>query len=192
MKKALVTMVSAGMIAAAAGVSVSVPAAMADDRVCRGTIGAATTDNVIVPQGATCNLNGTKIEGNVEVKSNAKLFAKGVRVDGNIQSEGFSVVQVSQRSFVGGDIQLDKGRSGGNAFIGGSTIDGNLQLKTNYGKITAQNNTIRGDLQAESNRGGLVFKSNRISENFQCKQNNPAPTGGGNSAGDKEGQCSRL
>ncbi|MGI8649860.1 MAG: hypothetical protein ACR2KW_05710 [Rubrobacter sp.] len=188
MKKTFVTAVSAGMLA----MVIAMPVALADDRVCRGTIGAATTDNIVVPQGATCNLNGTKVEGNIEVKSGAKLYAKGVRVDGNVQSEGFRVVQVSQRSFVGGDIQLDKGRSGGNSFIGGSTVDGNLQLKQNYAKITAQNNVIQGDLQAESNRGGLVFKSNRIFENFQCKQNNPAPTGGGNIAGDKEGQCARL
>ncbi|AHY47585.1 Hypothetical Protein RradSPS_2302 [Rubrobacter radiotolerans] len=188
MKKTLATAVAAGVVA----MVVAMPQALADDRVCRGTIGAATTDNIVVPQGATCTLSGTKVEGNVKVKNGAKLYAKGVRVDGNIQSEGFSVVQVSQRSSVGGDIQLDKGLRGGSAFVGGSTIDGNLQLKENYASITAQNNTIRGNLQAESNRGGLVFKNNRISGSFQCKQNNPAPTGGGNTAGDKEGQCSRL
>ena len=48
------------------------------------------------------------------------------------------------------------------------------------------------NLQAESNTGGLVIKNNRISEYLQCKQNNPPPTGGGNTAGDKENQCSRL
>jgi hypothetical protein len=37
-----------------------------------------------------------------------------------------------------------------------------------------------------------VLYKNRISQALQCKQNNPAPTGGANRAGDKEGQCARL
>jgi hypothetical protein len=58
--------------------------------------------------------------------------------------------------------------------------------------MVARNSTILANLQAVQNRGGLVISENRISENLQCKQNNPAPTGGGNRAGDKKGQCARL
>ncbi len=187
-RKRILTAVSASVIALA----VAMPTAMADDRICRGTIGKTTTDNIVVPQGATCNLNGTKVEGNVKVKSGAKLYASAVRVDGNIQSEGFRVVQVKNNSFVGGDIQLKKGQSGGSSLISASKIDGNLQLEENRAKMTANSNTIQGDFQAFKNRGGLSFNNNRISQNFQCKENNPAPTGGGNTAGDKEDQCARL
>lgn len=57
------------------------PAAHADDRTCRGSIGTAQVDdNVIVPRGATCTLNGTRVDGNVEVRSGATLIARGVRV----------------------------------------------------------------------------------------------------------------
>jgi hypothetical protein len=58
--------------------------------------------------------------------------------------------------------------------------------------MVARSNTVLANLQAVQNRGGLVISENRISQNLQCKQNNPAPTGGNNRAGDKEGQCSRL
>jgi hypothetical protein len=33
---------------------------------------------------------------------------------------------------------------------------------------------------------------NTVVQNLQCKQNLPAPTGGDNTAGDKEGQCAAL
>lgn len=189
MFKKAATMAVAGLLAMA----VAMPAAFADDRVCRGTIGGATIDgNVIVPKNATCYLKGTDVQGNVEVKSAAKLYATNVDVEGNIQSEGFQVVNVKQGSFVDGDIQLKNGRSGGSSLVAASIVDGNLQLGENRAKMTANSNTIRGDFQAFKNRGGLSFNNNRISQNFQCKENAPAPTGGGNTAGDKEDQCARL
>ena len=51
--------------------AVFAPMAQAEERVCRGTIGATTVDNLRVPQGATCTLNGTKVEGTVKVERNA-------------------------------------------------------------------------------------------------------------------------
>jgi hypothetical protein len=48
-------------------------------------------------------------------------------------------------------------------------------------------------VQAFSNSGGVVIRSNHIDGNLQCKENNPAPTGGGNTVeGNKEDQCRRL
>jgi hypothetical protein len=51
---------------------------------------------------------------------------------------------------------------------------------------------VGGNLQADENTGGLRISFNVIAENLQCKQNNPPPTGSGNTAGDKEGQCAGL
>jgi hypothetical protein len=53
--------------------------AYADERVCRGTIGAGTVDDVKVPKNATCTLNGTKVEGNVKVEAGAilEIFQQG-------------------------------------------------------------------------------------------------------------------
>ena len=51
-------------------------AAQAEERVCRGTLGAVTVDNLRVPQGATCTLNGTRVQGTVKVERNATLTAE--------------------------------------------------------------------------------------------------------------------
>jgi hypothetical protein len=172
--------------------AVFAPAAQAEERVCRGTIGATTVDNLLVPQGATCTLNGTRVEGTVKVERNATLTASGIRVKGNVQSEGFKNITLRQNSVVVGSVQLENGLDGGSGRVLNSKVNGDLQFFSNDARMVARGNTILANFQANQNTGGLVIENNRIAENLQCQSNNPPPTGGGNTAGDKEGQCARL
>lgn len=167
-------------------------AALAEERVCRGTIGSTTVDNLRVPQGASCTLNGTRVEGTVKVERAATLVASGIRVKGNVQSEGFKNITVREGSRVVGSVQLENGRDGGTGRLLNSTVNGDVQYFSNSARMVASGNTILANLQANQNTGGLVIRNNTISENLQCQANNPRPTGGGNTAGDKEDQCARL
>src|SRR5918999_421763 len=83
----------------AAALAVGLPAvASAEERTCRGTIGARTLDNVRVPDGASCTLEGTKVKGRIRVESGARLLARGVRVVGNVQGENAARVVVRRGS----------------------------------------------------------------------------------------------
>ena len=168
------------------------PAAQAEERVCRGTIAKTTVDNLLVPQGATRTLNGTRVEGTVKVERNATLTASTIRVKGNVQSEGFKNILLRQGSVVVGSVQLENGLKGGSGRVLNTRINGDLQFFQNESRMIARGNTILGNFQANQNKGGLVIENNRIAENLQCESNNPPPVGGGNTAGDKEGQCTRL
>ena len=172
--------------------AVFAPTAQAEERVCRGTIGATTVDNLKVPQGASCTLNGTRVEGTVKVERNARLSASGIRVKGNVQSEGFKNITLRQSSVVVGSVQLENGLDGGSGRVLNSKVNGDLQFFSNDARMIARGNTLLANFQANQNSGGLVIENNRIAENLQCQSNNPPPTGGGNTAGDKEGQCARL
>jgi hypothetical protein len=176
---------------AAAALSITAATAIAGDRVCRGTLGAATIDsNVRVPGGAMCTLTGTYVKGNVNVGTNATLVAARVRVDGNVQAQRARRVVVRNGSRINGDVQADRGRA---VSVLASTIDGNIQLKTNAGPIVVNRNTVGGDIQLFSNRGRSEVRGNRVDGNLQCKSNSPAPIGGGNVVdGNKEDQCRRL
>ena len=178
--------------ASALALMMAMPVALAEERTCRGTIGATTVDNLRVPQGASCTLNGTTVKGTVKVANRAKLYANGVRVIGNIQSEGFQTIVVREGSRVGGSVQLENGRSGGTGKVISSRVNGDVQFFSNDARMVARGNTILANFQVNQNTGGLVIKNNRIAENLQCQSNNPPPTGGGNTAGDKEDQCARL
>lgn len=174
MKRTLATLAALPLLAGSL-LAVAAPA-HADDRSCRGSIGAESIDdNLVVPKGATCVLTGTRIEGNVEVKKGGVLRAYGITVDGNIQGEGHQRVAVrphdGKRSVVEGNIQLKNARKGG-------TI-----LRT----------VVDGDIQLFSNRGRHVVRGNVVDGNLQCKGNKPAPRGKNNRVeGNKEDQCRRL
>ncbi len=126
--------------------------ALADYYRCESTVSQEPKDNIYVPPGATCTLNGTRVEGNITVDSNARLFANSVRVDGNIQTVGTAArVNVSPGSFVGGSIQI---KQSGAADIRGVDIDSDLLFDDNTGFLDAVDNTIGGNLQVFQNTGG--------------------------------------
>lgn len=159
----------AGAVLTASTIALA-PSAAADERTCRGSIGATTLDNVRVPTGATCTLTGTYLKGTLKVESGGTLYASRVRVTGNVQSEGHRYVRVLD-SRVGGSIQLKQGSA--------------LDLRRNI---------VTGDIQLLTNTTGAKYVySNRVNGNLQCKENRPAPIGSGNVvAGNKEDQCARL
>ena len=149
--------------------AVTASPALAEERTCRGTLGAVTVDNLRVPQGATCTLNGTRVKGTVKVGRGATLKASGIRVVGNIQAEGAARMNVAS-SNVGGSVQIVQGRHS-----------------------TFAHNTVGQDVQYFENRGTISITRNRVNGNLQCKQNTPRPTGGSNIVkGNKEDQCARL
>jgi hypothetical protein len=156
---------AAGLVA---GVVVPAPA-VAEERTCRGTLGAITVDNLRVPPSATCTLEGTRVKGTVKVERGGTLKATGIRVVGNVQGEGARSVVV-RGSRIGGSYQLVQGR--------GST------LRTTF---------VGGDVQLFENAGTISIVRNTIDGNLQCKENRPAPTGSGNVVGgNREDQCAGL
>jgi hypothetical protein len=165
--------------------------ASAEERKCSGTLGAVTVDNLRVPQDATCRLNGTFVEGTIKVERNATLIARGVRVVGNVQAENAARVVVrpseDRRSRVGGSVQVEQG---GAATVRASKIIGDIQYDANTGYLRANDNRVGGNIQVIGNSGGAEIFRNIVDENLQCKENSPAPIGGGNVVGgNKEDQC---
>jgi hypothetical protein len=164
--------------------------ALGEERACRGTIGVVTVDNLRVPQGATCTLNGTFVKGTVKVERGATLHAFDIRVIGNVQAENARLVVVREGSRIGGSVQIVHG---GAAQILGNRINGDILFDDQDRALRANRNVVGGNLQAFQNTGGVEIRNNRIDGNLQCKANNPAPVGGGNIVqGNKEDQCRRL
>lgn len=194
-KKAL--SVVAGTAILFSGSAIAALPASAGDITCRTTITNRTIDgNVNVPAGANCTLRGVIVDGNVKVNSKAYANITGKsKIKGNVQAKGQRHVLVQGFSRVDGDVQA---RSGNSAFVGVAYVDGNVQIESNYGKVTVGSSQIKGDVQLFSNRGlnsnytKTVF-NNRIGGNLQCKSNTPAPYGYNNKVeGNKENQCRSL
>lgn len=163
--------------------------ALAEEFSCSGAVGAVALDNLFVPDGATCVLDRTRLNGSVVVGRGATLRATSVSINGNLQAEGAAFVGVAGYSTVGGSVQIVQG---GGAAIERARIKGDLQFESNNSAISASANIVGGSLQAFQNIGGAAFNHNRMNGNMQCKENVPAPTGGGNRSPSKEDQCARL
>lgn len=164
--------------------------ALAEERVCRGTIGATTVDNLRVPEYANCVLLGTRVKGTVKVEWNATLRAEDVVVIGNVQAENAKNVRVQDGSRVGGSVQV---KQGGAATVSDSRVEGDIQYDSNSAMLRVLRNRVGGSVQAFQNVGGLEIRRNTIDGNLQCKENRPAPVGGRNVVGgNKEDQCARL
>jgi hypothetical protein len=178
------------VLAVAAALMALPASAAAEERVCRGTIGATTLDNVRVPQGASCTLNGTYVKGTVKVERTATLRASAARVIGNVQGENAWRVNVVNGSRIGGSVQVVQG---GAATVADSRVTGDILYDDNASALRVLRNRVGGNVQAFQNTGGVQVTSNVIDGNLQCKENVPAPTGGGNQVGgNKEDQCARL
>jgi len=162
-------MTLAGLGVVLAGTVLAGPVAHAEERTCRGSLGAVEVDNLRVPSDATCSLRATTVRGTVKVERGGRLTATSIRVVGNIQAEGHAAVTVAS-----------------------STIGGSVQLKQG-GSASVRSNQVNGDVQVFTNSGPQTISANRIDGNLQCKENVPAPTGSGNVVGgNKEDQCRRL
>lgn len=181
------------VIALTGGLAVAASPAYADDRVCRGTIGAiSVSTNVLVPTGATCTLDGTRVDGNVKVSgSGAVLITGGARIDGNVQADDGGARYVRVRgSTVLGDVQV---KSGGRVVVRQTTVDGDIQLDSNRGQMTVRANNVDGDIQVFANSALAEIRNNDVGGNLQCKGNSPSPVGNGNKvSGNKEDQCRSL
>jgi hypothetical protein len=86
-----------------------------------------TVDNLRVPQGQSCTLAGTTVQGTVKVERDATLTADAISVIGNVQAENARRVTVS-RSRLGGSFQV---KQGGGAEISNTFVIGDVQLDAN-------------------------------------------------------------
>jgi predicted PilT family ATPase len=165
------------------------PQAAAEETVCRGSMGRATVDNLVVPQGARCILTRTIVQGTLQVERDATLGARRVRVTGNVHGENARRVNVI-RSRVGGSVQVKQGAA---ASVRNSVITHDIQYDANRSALRASRNRVGGSIQVFQNTGGVLIASNRVDGNLQCKENAPPPRGSGNVVqGVKEDQCAGL
>lgn len=154
---------------------------------CDGTLGAVTVEEVNVPQGATCVLAGTRVEGNVRVRRDATLQTSGAVVDGDIQAEdarrvetraGTRVVgnvQVKRRAVadlaatvVDGDVQVEE--AGASLIAGNVDVGGNLQMTKAEGAAIGDVR-VDGDIQLVENRRALAVADSRVRGNVQVFKN---------------------
>ena len=166
------------------------------DLACSGAYtGTTVTGSVIVPPGATCSFSGGTIRGAVIVQAGARFTASNsLAVFGAILAQGAASVSIDQVK-ANGPIRL-MNVTGASSVCRSSASD--IIAMFNSGAVTigapacAGGNTLAGSLQAQLNAGALKISNNKMNGPLLCLGNSPAPTGSGNAASVKLGQCAAL
>lgn len=73
----------------------------------------------------------------------------------------------------------------------GNTVGGNLQIGNKRAAVGIVGNIVGGNLQIQNDAGSTLVFSNNVAKNLQCSGNTTI-TGSGNSASQKQGECSGL
>lgn len=184
-------------------VLVAAPGAAAGDTQCTATL-TGTHDNVVVPPGQTCVLNGATVLGNVKALQDSRLAISGSNVRGNVAGDKADIVQVNF-STVREDISIKEGGPASavalpgafffcfgagtpcEALVFNSTIEeGNIQIEKMEGDSVVQDSgllslsPIRGNILAYENfvPADSFFDVSRtsVTQNIQVYKNRgPGP-----------------
>jgi len=185
MKKMLATAIFS-VFALMAGVS----ECRAENTWCTGEMGAVTVENLAVS--GPCTLNGTTVEGNLNIESDGLLSATGVDIFGNFQADGAAGLQVVDCR-IGGHLNIKNTYGGQVSHLIGNTVGGHVQLKENQSPFQLRDNSVNGHLKAFRNSGSVNLTGNLVGGNLLCHENDPTPTGSGNTVeGVREDQCVYL
>jgi uncharacterized repeat protein (TIGR03803 family) len=166
---------------------------------CNGVYSGQFWGNITVSNGETCEFtDGGQIFGNVYVKGGS-LILTNASVLGNVQVVGGTYTLGPSLS-IASNLTVSNIPSGSaQNTICGVQLNGDLQVNGNGTAVeigqssgACPGNTIGGNLQVNSNTGLVQIFNNSIRSNLQCSGNNPAPTGAGNTARNKQGQCSSF
>ena len=164
----------AALIVTAAGLA-ALPAAATSETDCDGTIGRRMVERVVIPNGATCQLNGTTVRQNVVVGPGASLVTHNARLLGSVQAtHGPRSVRLLDTN-VRGNIHVRDAR--GTILIGNSgcgldpSAGNNIHLVHNSGPIGLCKMTIRGNVHAINNTGTVFMRDNKVGNNLHAKGN---------------------
>jgi hypothetical protein len=160
----------------------------ADDP-CDGMDDGSIYELILVADGEVCELNGTRVRGDIIVGAGSVLMAHGVGVGGDVRSEGGRSITVDASSGIRGSVILARC---GDSTIENSDVAMTIHLKQNFGALSVRNNTVGANIEVFENTGGVLLEQNMIGETLTCIGNDPAPTGQGNTAASKEDQCADL
>jgi hypothetical protein len=161
---------------AAAALTVVSPVAVATtETVCDGTIGRRVVERVVVPNGATCRLNGTRVRQNVVVGTGEALVARGARILGSVQAtEGPRSVRLLDTDVLG-NIHVREARGVvliGNSGCGLDPVAGNnIHLVENNGRIGICRMSIEGNLHLIDNSDTVFVRSNNVGNNLHAVGN---------------------
>jgi len=183
---------------------------------CNGTFDGTFSGTINITAGQNCNLIGGRITGNI-AQTGGSLSLSNLIVGGNVLVQGTGSITTGPSVTINGNVLLQnivasaapsqicgtqiQGNATvqtnaaavhiGSASCGGNLINGNLAVLNNAGATTIVGNSVGTNLTDQGNTGPTQVSGNTVGSHLAC-QGNTTITGGGNTAAQKQGQCSTF
>jgi hypothetical protein len=124
-------------------------------------VGKIVTGNVLVPQGETCVITDSTINGNITASENSSLDAKGTTISGNIDAGKIERLTLHDND-ISGNVTIKEGETadGNDVAIDHNTLtNGSLKIEKMAGDISITDNTVtKGDIAIIENRIGEAYE----------------------------------
>jgi hypothetical protein len=185
--------------------------------VCNGTLSGVIQGDIIVPRLGSCVLDRAIVTGQVTTAINSRsLNVNRTVVVGALECGQCRRLDVT-RSWVGGTFGVREASDGaricGNALVGeatffgvgtallvgstasdcaGNVFGGPVTMRLTLNSVTAERNLIGDDFFVNESRESVTLNRNLIDGTLSCENNALPPTGSGNVARSKTGQCAGL
>jgi hypothetical protein len=174
--KKLIVVASLALIAAPLMVAlVGVRPAMAATTECSGTLPPGTYDNIVVPEGAHCEMVSATVNGNVRVLAGASLRASASQIGGNVQGQDVAWVCAQEATQIGGNFYVKGGdlgfTTGVSSFPGVSVVMGNIKVEGNAGHTIVSGATVDGNVRVSGNTGSIEVPENRVRHGLRVEDN---------------------
>ena len=174
------------------------------------TFGADVAGSATAGPGAELGLEETAVGDDLNCDGCTFEDAIASSIGGSMRISGESQGSFIIESEIAGDLVISSSAAGDFTFLLlGNTIGGKLLFTGNSGSAGIIGNVIGKSLAVNQNDPsggfcpdpedpeapcyeGLVIADNEVGTTLTCQGNDPAPTGGGNTAQRKLGQCSGL
>ncbi|HEV7997004.1 MAG TPA: hypothetical protein VGP52_12185 [Stellaceae bacterium] len=174
---------------------------------CTGTLAAGTYNNVTVPNDASCTIGtGVLVIASVSVGSGATLDMLGATVDGNVTAKNATSITIDEAepaaviSTVGTNVTLVG--TTGLILIRNASIGVNLTIVGSTGaEVHLLHNTVGTNLVVQGDSGLAIpqIALNMVGGNLACVDNTPPPSdiiagipSPNTVGGTASGQCARL
>jgi hypothetical protein len=165
---------------------------------CNGVFNGTFNGNITVSPGQLCEFMGGNVTGNVAV-TGGSLILNNTQVGKNVQINGGTYF-LGSSSTIKGNLQIGNTPVAATLnLICGINVSGNFEFDNNGAAVQIGSaspsecggNVVGGNLEIMNNRASTQVFDNTVANHLEC-QNNKAITGGGNTATQKQGQCSSL
>jgi hypothetical protein len=173
---------------------IAAPTAAANDFQCTTVVTLGTFDNVVVPQGAFCDISNSQVQGNIKALAGSRLWVSGGnRIGGSVEGDKAADVEIFNR---GGPSNVIHGNgvivedSLATAVCGAVLPNGDISIIKNRGFFLAiggspctaffgGGNTVqKGNIKVEDSVITSTFEvsDNRVAQNVQVFKNSGAAT----------------